>query len=40
MYIYGESGSVGTGILAVFDIQYKFWSIFEGIFPKKIIAEQ
>lgn len=26
--------------MVVFDIQYKFWSVFEGIFPKRIIAEQ
>jgi len=40
MYIYGESGSLGTGNTVVLDIQYKFWSVFTGIYPKKIIAEQ
>lgn len=40
MYIYGESGSIGTGNTVILDIQYKFWSVFTNIYPKKILAEQ
>jgi len=40
MYIYGETGSLGTGNMVVLDIQYKFWSVFTGIYPRKILAEQ
>lgn len=40
MYIYGDSGTIGTGVICVYDIRYKFWSIFSGIYPVKIIPEQ
>jgi hypothetical protein len=39
MYIYWEQGTIGTGRMVVLDLQYKFWSIYDWLPPRKIIAE-
>lgn len=40
MYIYWDSWTIWTWVICVYDIRYKFWSIFSGIYPVKIIPEQ
>lgn len=39
MYIYWEQWTIGTGRMVVLDLQYKFWSIYDWLPPRKIIAE-
>lgn len=39
MYIYWDVGTTWSGRMVVLDIQYKFWSVYDWLYPKRIIAE-
>lgn len=40
IYLYGQEDATSAGNMCVFDIFYKFWSVYTGLRPSSIVAEQ